>query len=241
MLSSACAAGEAGSYRAASGAGPGPGPVPTVAAIGSISSNTSATGATCATNGTPASGDLVVVLVAVVGATSTITPPSGEGWTLADSATSSGNLATCAVYWKRWGSGSTDNTSIAFTGTGGNMRAVALTISGAKASGTPYSAGEHASSGGGSAGTTATAPTVTTDDVNRLVLRFFVANPNAGNVSAVSDTSVFSGSSYAFTAGTDGATACSKLTPGAGATGTGTATISVSAEWAAVTVAIDPT
>jgi hypothetical protein len=244
MLTCAAAACQCSTPLPASG-GVTPWPTPTVAAIGAISTNTNATGATAVTNGTPSSGDLVVVEIIVVdgsaGAGSTITPPSGHGFTLVDSAISSDSNCKIAVYWKRWGAGNTDATSMAFTGTSGNMRATAITISGAVATGTPYSAGEHAAASSSSSGTTATAPTVTTDNTNRLVLRFFACAASTVNVSAVSDTSVFSGASYAFTSGVDGAMACAKLTPGSGSTGTGTATLSTSAPWAAVTVAIDPT
>lgn len=213
--------------------------------VGSISTDTNATGATASVSGTPATNDILLAHVTITNSsTSTITAPSGEGWTLvARGDDTAGSDCTCAVYWKRWGTGSTDNTSIAFTGTAGNMRLVISRVSGVNVT-TAFGAGEKASANGAGTGTDikATAPSVTSDGADRLVMRFYSGSAGTMNFSSIAATGRYSGGSYAFTAGVDGACAGGTATAGAGSTGTTDATASATLAngWAAVTVALDP-
>lgn len=213
---------------------------PTIVGITAISTNTNSSSATSQTLPlTPDTGDLLFAHVAVTdGSGTSVTPPSGEGWSLIDTGTSGSGGTIAKIYWKRWGAGDTDNTTSAFTGTAGNMRVTITVVRDGKSSGTPYAVSANA--GSSSSGTTATAPAVTSPGAARLLLRFFTASGTATNVSATSENARYSGSSYGFTSGVDGCMGMSSLVVGSGDTGTATATLAVSGDWGAVTVAVDP-
>lgn len=247
--SSASGLGGAASFKPSAG---GKAATPVWESSGSISTDTNATGATASVSGTPNTNDILLAHVTITNSsTSTISPPSGEGWSIVARADDTANSdCTCAVYWKRWGSGSTDNTSIAFTGTAGNMRLVITRVSGAHTSGDPFSAGEKATNSGGGAGTgtTLTPATVTADGDSsmgdRLVFQFYSGSATAANISSTTSTTRYSGASYAFTAGVDGCCAMSSIALAGGATSDPTATATCSGTltngWGVVTLALNP-
>lgn len=212
---------------------------PQIMGVSAISTDTNGTGATATVPGSPATNDVIVAHVTVTGAPSSISPPSGEGWTsIATTTDSAGSTTTVAVYWKRWGTGSTDNTSVSFTGTAGNMRLVLSRLRGCKTSGNPYTASATGNGGGAGTGTTLTAPTATGASQQR-VMRFYSQSASAANCAVnTPQASTYGGASYAFTAGVDGACACGDYTKTATPVGTETATSSgtLTNGWAACTV-----
>lgn len=213
--------------------------IPVVAGVSAISTNVSATGASNTVPGTPSKDDVVLAHVSVVGTNpSTISPPAGEGWVLIHYAVSSGGNAGLAVYWKRWGAGYTDNTSVSFTGTSGNMRLVLVRVINCMWAGVPANGAAISSSSAN--GTTFTAPSVPMVDKG-LVFRFFTGGitvGSAGSVTPDSGTQQYGGASYSWTAGNDGCCACGTASSSAGSTGTVTATSTVSDEWVASTIVL---
>lgn len=212
---------------------------PVLANVSAMSTDTNATGATNTVPGSPATNNIIEAHITIAGSSaSVITPPAGEGWTLATRGDdTAGSGCTCATYWKRWGSGSTDNTSIAFTGTLGNMRLVLKRITGCKTSGNPYTDATSGGGGGAGTGTTMTAPTAT-GGTNKLVVRNFSGSAAAASGTPDSGTVAYSGASYAFTAGVDGHCSSSSTNSNSNPTGTatGTSTVALSNGWAASTL-----
>ena len=200
---------------------------PIVMSTSGNSADSNSTNATNTIAGTPATNDVIVAHVTVSGASSSvITPPAGEGWALIvrsdDAPTGSGTSA--AVYWKRWGTGSTDNTSVAFTGTVGNMRLALTRLRGCKTSGNPFTA-SAATTNNGSV-TTVTAPTAT-GAAQQRTLRFYSVSANTVALTPAAGVNA-GGVLYtsAFTAGVDGASAATESTTDANPTGTASATAS---------------
>lgn len=219
---------------------------PLVMGVSAISTDTNATGATATVPGTAATNDVIVAHVTITnenGAASSVSPPAGEGWSIiASTSDSAGTDCTCVIYWKRWGTGSTDNTSVAFTGTSGNMRLVLTRLRGCKTSGNPYTDATGANGGGAGTGTTLTAPTANGGSQKR-VLRFYSGSATSATITANGMAATYGGASYGFTAGVDGACAAGDAMLDSNPTGTATATSSATLAngWAAITVSFTAT
>lgn len=88
-----------------------------------------------------ATNDILLMTVqSRIGGTVSVTLPSGEGWTLIAESERIVAGALEATYWKRWGAGSTDDTTPTFTlSTSGLSWAVLCSVwRGCKTSGNPY-------------------------------------------------------------------------------------------------------
>lgn len=209
------------------------GSAPTFVNSGSISPDVNSTNATASTSGTPSSGETLLAHVTIVGSAASVIGFDGtEGWTLVRRHDTP-NM-TVAVYRKRWGSGGTDVTSIAFTGTAGNMRLIVTRVSGAAVSPVTDSAG----GGNGIDDANLISPTAT-GAANQLVMRFYGA-AGTGQQIDTPGTAAYETTAAIWTAGLDGAMAMSYETSSANPVGTETATLSVSVtdSKAAVTVVL---
>lgn len=125
--------------------------------------------------------DVLIAQIEWFGDSGNLSVPSGEGWTLIVGGGTSDEHCT-AIYWKRWGSGSTDNLTSTWT-MGGIQNAVkVLVVRDAVDTGTPIT---NASNQAVSAATKMVAPNVTVDNPRSLVLRMFSSldNNNHGNPS----------------------------------------------------------
>lgn len=193
-----------------------------------------------------ASGDILVVCTHLVSAGDGVfsSAPAGEGWTRKqDIEDTGGNNSAMSVYWKRWGSGSTDDTTPTFTAGAGSMSAIGSVWRGCKAAGDPMPA--TAGTNHGASGTTLTGADATSTNAPSSAQVFFGCLLTASNIGAPSGssyTSAYSGGTYATTAGSDRASASAyRENVGAGATGSGvTATAGATMiAWSSVTVVLD--
>lgn len=118
-------------------------------------------------------GDDVLIAHAATKITGTITvsPPAGEGWT--QIATLNEANVTNTWWWKRWGSGDTDDTTPTFTSsTGGVWDVMVTVVGGCKTTGDPFSQASSVASLASS--TTLTSPVVSsTVGSATLTLWFF--------------------------------------------------------------------
>ena len=190
---------------------------------GAASPDINSPSATASTDAPPAAGDILVAHITIIGTPGAVIPPAGEGWAVGDTANSSGGNAACYVLWKRWGSGATDNTTITFTGTAGNMRLVISRIRGCRATGDPFSS--TAGSGGTVLTETAIAPSAAGGS-RRLVMRFFsAARSSVPNANVASPTAAYGGPSFSWSVGLDGACCAGYAVSNSDPVGTSLATI----------------
>ncbi len=173
--------------------------------------------------------------------------PAGEGWTRKqDKEDTGGNNSATSIFWKRWGSGSTDDSTPSFTAAAGSLACVLTVWRGCKTSGDPLST--TAGVNNGSSGTTITGGSATVPGTPGCAAQVFMAAvlpaSNVGAPSGSGVTSAYSGGSYATTAGSDRGVAAAYVTPASagafGASVTATAGATMTA-WSTVTVVIEGT
>ncbi len=225
--------------------------VPIIESVSAISADVNSPNASNTIVGTPSAGEIVFAHIVnggnAVGADPAFTPPPGEGWQTDPLLRSTSQTlfdSTCQVFWKRWGSGSIDNTSVTFTGTTGNSRLVLMRVSGCVASGAPFTSAATASDDA-SNDMGAIAPALSVPDDGSLVMRFYAATPNGGEAMTLNAPMVeaYDGAAYSFNDGTNGAMAASaQVQAVAGSALPRSARASVKTEngWVGMTIAVAP-
>lgn len=193
-------------------------------------------------NETPLNNDVVFIHVQASGtaANTVFTPPAGEGFSAVVGANGYDTTASDSrgqVFWKRWGTGDTDNTNIVFTSSTANARITATVVRGMSTTYTPHGA---TLIGSGQAMTpTLIAPSANVP-VNGLLMRFYSGAATTIDLTT-SETAIYQGVSYAWTAGTDGAMAASAIAASPGISTAATAASSVGTVtngWSGITLAL---
>lgn len=159
---------------------------PTIVEISDFCTNNGSS-ATATLLNTAYKDDIIVAHVMIAGGSdgATATAPVGEGWTQKTTVEDTTNQnSVTVIFWKRWGSGSTDNLSCTFTSSSGTCTVQLTRIKYCYWVGDPF---EAVATNHGS-GTTLTAPTVTSGGSDRLWLKFFNAVAPVTNISAVAGT-----------------------------------------------------
>jgi hypothetical protein len=208
--------------------------------------NTTSATADFVTAGVPlALGDIVLVYTHVAGGGDGVYAAAPDGtWNIAASVEDTGgNNSASRVFWKRWTTLGDDDTPT-FTASAGSVTAIGQLWRFCASAGSPITATpgtNHGASGTTLTGGSSTAPR---DRCSAVV--FFGCLTAAGNISGTSGTfysTMYSGASFATTAGPDRAFACAyNSNVPAGATGSGvtaTATVSMTA-WSSITIILNP-
>ncbi len=176
------------------------------------------------------SGDIVVAHAVVTGGGANFaSEPSGQGWSVIDSA-STGPNSKC--FWKRWGAGFTDDTTPTFDTTSGVIGAILQVWRGCSTSPIVIS-----DASGATGGDLTFVPDPVTPGVRGCTTVVSFANVGSTSVIAIaSGTSAYSGASYSTTVGVDRAYACGYIRgTGPGLTGSNiTATTPSSVGWGGI-------
>lgn len=173
--------------------------------------------------------DIVIVFATTLyRAGSGFSAPGGQGWSSASDVTNNPTapILRTQVFWKRWGSGSTDDLTptFSFSGAGDELKMIAaFTMKDCITTGNPF---EDIESTTGEDLETLTAPSATSSGSGRTVLRLYLSELSIGlSGPSGSPTNIFSGASYAGGSEAGRAAVAGNYLTGFSAGSTGTQTI----------------
>jgi hypothetical protein len=152
----------------------------------------------------PSTNSIILAVATRVGGSANIIAPGSQGWTeFANEGISTLEDAELSIFWKRWGSGATDDTTPTFTDdTGGGSdwpwSMVCTTWDNCITTGDPY---ESAHGGANGTGTVLTAPSVANNGIARTAFWVFIAEGSSSLTTFSSSSNAYSGASYGASTG----------------------------------------